>query len=95
MVKELYLIYLKFFSVLFPLIHNVFISYVIILVLVSTCIYFNFKFIKKIKIKSISEILLKILLILIEVFLISFLVWFLIEHFHTYKMWNSSLKFLG
>lgn len=88
-------LFLKIFSVIFPYIQEVFITYLIILCIAIVIAYLLFNTIKKISTKSTPEMLLKWLLIICEAMLIAFILWFIIEHFHTYKLWEVSLRFNG
>eukprot|EP01047_Picozoa_sp_COSAG01_P000741 COSAG01_NODE_14_length_41020_cov_40.702133_33_plen_72_part_00 len=65
------------------------------LLIVILILWLNYKFINSLTSKSGPELFFKYFLIIIEVFIAAFAIWFVIEQFHTYKLWEGNLKFNG
>ena len=79
------------FKILFPLFQNpILLSFIAILVLVSGVIYFGFKWIRQHKgfKSSGKDLLVFILVLLIELYLVLFWLWFVLIHFWTYRLLN-------
>lgn len=86
---------LRLFSNIFPYIHNVFISYILILILLIALAFILYLCIKNLKTNSNINLFFKALLIFLEIVVIVFLLWFVFQHFHTYSLWETKLKFNG
>ena len=84
-------VFLFLFSFLFSIIHNSFVSYLLILCSVCFIVYFLWIFgFKKTKSKKgfFSGLVFKGTIILVEVFLILFIFWFVFIHFHTFRLFS-------
>ena len=82
MVQKMFLnVFIFFFEILFPIFKNALFTYIVIFVGAAATSYINWKLFKEAKTKW-----LRYILILIQVFLALFMIWFVIIHFSSYKL---------
>lgn len=80
--------FLKFFSILYPIVSNHFTTYTFLLLFILLIIIGNYHLIKSVHAKcaNLSSLLFEVVLIGIEIYLILFIAWFLFIHFKTYTL---------
>lgn len=77
-------IFLTIFIFLFELLRQPLVTYLIILAIFGLLAWANFKQIKKLSGKS--NLILRLILMGVEVFLAAYIIWFLLIHFSTFTM---------
>ncbi|RAP33845.1 hypothetical protein DID75_00985 [Candidatus Marinamargulisbacteria bacterium SCGC AG-410-N11] len=81
----LHQLYIDIFLKLYPLIHNHFVSYLLFLVILAFLIFQIYKIITKNK-KSKFK---RYFLLMFQGFLISYMAWYVLVFFHTYKNFDT------
>ncbi len=77
------------FSLLFPLFkHPVLSTYVVLLILFVAAVWFNYRYIKRNNgsKKSGRKMWVFVGAVVAEVYLVGFLLWYIVIHFHTYQL---------
>lgn len=74
------------FTIIYPIVHSHFVSYVLILLGFGAIALVNWRFIKKLPASSGVMKLIKVNLYLLQACLVGFLTWFIFIHFHTFTL---------